>query len=110
MLQTDFAHVTVQRRCETAFYRVFLSCVPTVVPNSTKVMDEEKKFRDCADLYQAGFHKNAVYTIQISSQETKKVGSSEPRSENIGIFLTFKKHVRSRFMLAEVRFIFVQVG
>ncbi|XP_018541609.1 angiopoietin-1 isoform X1 [Lates calcarifer] len=44
-----------------------------VVPNSTKVADEEKKFRDCADLYQAGFHKNAIYNIQINSQETKKV-------------------------------------
>ena len=45
------------------------------MPNSTKVADEEKKFRDCADLYQAGFHKNGVYTIQINPQETKKVGS-----------------------------------
>ncbi|XP_041665526.1 angiopoietin-1 isoform X2 [Cheilinus undulatus] len=44
-----------------------------VVPNSTKVADEEKKFRDCADLYQAGIHKNGVYTIQINPQETKKV-------------------------------------
>lgn len=44
-----------------------------VVPNSTKVADEEKKFRDCADLYQAGVHKNGVYTIQINPQETKKV-------------------------------------
>ncbi|XP_023284879.1 angiopoietin-1 isoform X1 [Seriola lalandi dorsalis] len=44
-----------------------------VVPNSTKVVEEEKKFRDCADLYQAGFHKNAIYTIQINSQDTKKV-------------------------------------
>ncbi|XP_035476715.2 angiopoietin-1 isoform X2 [Scophthalmus maximus] len=44
-----------------------------VVPNSTKVADEEKKFRDCADLYQAGFHKNAIYAIQINAQETKKV-------------------------------------
>lgn len=46
---------------------------PTVVPNSTKVTDEEKKFHDCADLYQAGIHKNGVYTIQINPQETKKV-------------------------------------
>lgn len=46
---------------------------PAVVPNSTKVADEEKKFHDCADLYQAGIMKNGVYTIQISSQETKKV-------------------------------------
>ncbi len=45
-----------------------------VVPNSTKQADEERKFRDCADLYQAGFQKNGVYTINISPQETKKVG------------------------------------
>lgn len=45
------------------------------MPNSTKDLDEDKKFSDCADLYQAGFHKNAVYTIQINSQETKKVRS-----------------------------------
>ncbi|XP_061671793.1 angiopoietin-1 isoform X1 [Syngnathoides biaculeatus] len=38
-----------------------------------KVLDEEKKFRDCADLYQAGFHKNGVYNIQINLQENKKV-------------------------------------
>ncbi|XP_022067532.2 angiopoietin-1 isoform X1 [Acanthochromis polyacanthus] len=44
-----------------------------VVPNSTKVVDEEKKFRDCADLYQDGFHKNGVYTIHINQQDTKKV-------------------------------------
>ncbi|XP_026204547.1 angiopoietin-1 isoform X2 [Anabas testudineus] len=44
-----------------------------VVPNSTKDMDEDKKFSDCADLYQAGFHKNGAYNIQINSQETKKV-------------------------------------
>uniref|UniRef100_A0A3P8TWD4 Angiopoietin 1 n=1 Tax=Amphiprion percula TaxID=161767 RepID=A0A3P8TWD4_AMPPE len=40
---------------------------------NTKVVDEEKKFRDCADLYQDGFHKNGVYTIQINQQDTKKV-------------------------------------
>ncbi|XP_026882831.2 angiopoietin-1 [Electrophorus electricus] len=44
-----------------------------VVPNSTKQADEEKKFRDCADLYETGFRKNGVYTINISPQETKKV-------------------------------------
>uniref|UniRef100_A0A8C2L0M5 Angiopoietin 1 n=1 Tax=Cyprinus carpio TaxID=7962 RepID=A0A8C2L0M5_CYPCA len=44
-----------------------------VVPNSTKQADEERKYRDCADLYQAGFQKNGVYTINISPQETKKV-------------------------------------
>ncbi|CAG11088.1 unnamed protein product [Tetraodon nigroviridis] len=43
-----------------------------IVPNSTKVIEEEKKVRDCADLYQAGIHKNGLYTIHISPQETKK--------------------------------------
>lgn len=52
-----------------------ITFLPAVVPNSTKVADEEKKFRDCADLHQAGFHKSGVYTIQINPQETKKVGS-----------------------------------
>uniref|UniRef100_A0AAY4EPC3 Fibrinogen C-terminal domain-containing protein n=1 Tax=Denticeps clupeoides TaxID=299321 RepID=A0AAY4EPC3_9TELE len=44
-----------------------------VIPNSTKQVEEEKKFHDCADLFQAGFQKNGVYTVHISSQETKKV-------------------------------------
>lgn len=60
------------------FYKIVWHCFhffPAVVPNSTKVIDEEKKFRDCADLYQAGVHKNGVYTIQINPQETKKVQS-----------------------------------
>ncbi|XP_051991965.1 angiopoietin-1-like [Xyrauchen texanus] len=47
--------------------------VTAVVPNSTKQADEERKYRDCADLYQARFQKNGVYTINISPQETKKV-------------------------------------
>lgn len=47
----------------------------TVVPNSTKIIEEEKKVRDCADLYQAGIQKNGVYTIHINPQETKKVQS-----------------------------------
>ncbi|KAJ8267666.1 hypothetical protein COCON_G00128380 [Conger conger] len=44
-----------------------------VVPNSTKQADEERKYRDCADLFQAGFNKNGVYTIHINMLETKKV-------------------------------------
>ncbi|XP_067281731.1 LOW QUALITY PROTEIN: angiopoietin-1 [Pseudorasbora parva] len=44
-----------------------------LMPNSTKQADEERKFRDCADLYQAGFQKNGVYLINISPQETRKV-------------------------------------
>ena len=46
------------------------------VPNSTKKAEEDKKHRDCADVYQAGFHKNGVYTIYITPQETKKVRQS----------------------------------
>ena len=45
------------------------------VPNSTKKV-EDKKHRDCADVYQAGFHKNGVYTIYVTPQETKKVRGS----------------------------------
>lgn len=56
---------------------LFSVLLPPVVPNSTKVADEEKKFRDCADLYQAGVHKNGVYNIQINPQETRKVQSSQ---------------------------------
>uniref|UniRef100_A0A3P9MGP5 Angiopoietin-1 n=1 Tax=Oryzias latipes TaxID=8090 RepID=A0A3P9MGP5_ORYLA len=44
-----------------------------VVPNSTKAAEEDRTFRDCADLYQAGFHKNGVYIVHVNSQETKKV-------------------------------------
>lgn len=51
---------------------------PAAVPNSTKQTDEEKKFRDCADLFQAGFTKNGVYTLYVNVNvlETKKVGRS----------------------------------
>eukprot|EP00066_Takifugu_rubripes_P018302 XP_011607568.1 PREDICTED: angiopoietin-1 isoform X2 [Takifugu rubripes] len=48
-------------------------CSKDGVPNSTKVIEEEKKVRDCADLYQAGIQKNGLYTIHINPQETKKV-------------------------------------
>ncbi|KAI7798855.1 Angiopoietin 1 [Triplophysa rosa] len=44
-----------------------------VVPNSTKQADEERKYRDCTELYQAGFQKNGVYTINIGPLETKRV-------------------------------------
>ncbi|KAL4629839.1 angiopoietin-1 [Arapaima gigas] len=43
------------------------------VPNSTKQADEEKKFRDCADLFEAGFTKNGVYTVYVNVLETKKI-------------------------------------
>ncbi|XP_057210773.1 angiopoietin-1 isoform X1 [Triplophysa rosa] len=44
-----------------------------LVPNSTKQADEERKYRDCTELYQAGFQKNGVYTINIGPLETKRV-------------------------------------
>ncbi|XP_076158203.1 angiopoietin-1 isoform X2 [Alosa pseudoharengus] len=44
-----------------------------VIPNSTKQTEEEKTFKDCAELYKAGFQKNGVYTIQINNLEPKKV-------------------------------------
>lgn len=82
MSSTEFLYlhpcVKLQEEAVWSFHRRVWHCFhpfPTVVPNSTKVADEEKKFRDCADLYQAGVHKNGVYTIQINPQETKKVQS-----------------------------------
>uniref|UniRef100_A0AAY5L3N6 Fibrinogen C-terminal domain-containing protein n=1 Tax=Esox lucius TaxID=8010 RepID=A0AAY5L3N6_ESOLU len=50
-----------------------------VVPNTNvafKQRDsshEERKYRDCADIFQAGFNISGVYTIHINPQETKKV-------------------------------------
>uniref|UniRef100_A0A4W5QPL3 Fibrinogen C-terminal domain-containing protein n=1 Tax=Hucho hucho TaxID=62062 RepID=A0A4W5QPL3_9TELE len=50
-----------------------------VVPNSNlafKQRDsshEERKYRDCSEIFQAGFNNSGVYTIHISTQETKKV-------------------------------------
>lgn len=36
--------------------------------------EEEKPFRDCADVYQAGFNKSGIYTIYINNMpEPKKV-------------------------------------
>lgn len=61
-----------QEMMDTVHNLLHLCSKDGVVPNSTKV-EEEKKFRDCADLYKAGVHKNGVYTIQINPQETRKV-------------------------------------
>ncbi|XP_030644405.1 angiopoietin-1 [Chanos chanos] len=58
---------------ETVHNLINLCSKDGVVTNNTKQVDEEKKFRDCADLFQAGFQKSGVYTIHISVQETKKV-------------------------------------
>ncbi|XP_015212314.2 angiopoietin-1 isoform X1 [Lepisosteus oculatus] len=44
-----------------------------VVPRSTKRTEEEKRYRDCADIYHAGFNKSGVYSININNMlETKK--------------------------------------
>lgn len=38
--------------------------------------EEEKPFRDCADVYQAGFNKSGIYTIYFNNMpEPKKVRS-----------------------------------
>ncbi|KAK6327005.1 hypothetical protein J4Q44_G00026500 [Coregonus suidteri] len=52
-----------------------------VVPNSNlafKQRDsshEERKYRDCSEIFQAGFNNSGVYTIHINTQETKKAVS-----------------------------------
>ncbi|MGH0158250.1 UNVERIFIED_CONTAM: hypothetical protein FKN15_045212 [Acipenser sinensis] len=49
-------------------------CGAEVVPNSTKKAEEENRFRDCADVYHAGFNKSGVYNINVNNMsETKKV-------------------------------------
>uniref|UniRef100_A0A8C0YMR0 Fibrinogen C-terminal domain-containing protein n=3 Tax=Cyprinidae TaxID=7953 RepID=A0A8C0YMR0_CYPCA len=44
-----------------------------VSPNVFKQMDEQRKYRDCAELFQAGFNKSGIYTIYISMQDMHKV-------------------------------------
>ncbi|XP_064204472.1 angiopoietin-1 [Anguilla rostrata] len=81
-LETQLGHATgnntaLQRQqqdlMDTMHSLLTLCSKGGVVPNSTKQADEERKFRDCADLFQAGFHKNGVYTIHINMLETNKV-------------------------------------
>ncbi|CAG5900253.1 unnamed protein product [Menidia menidia] len=62
-----------QEMMETVQNLLNLCSKDGVVPNGTKTMTEEKRFRDCADLYKAGLHKNGVYNVQINSDENKKV-------------------------------------
>ncbi|XP_062320781.1 angiopoietin-1-like [Osmerus eperlanus] len=40
---------------------------------SFKQRDEERRFRDCADVHQAGFNSSGVYTIHTSVLDTRKV-------------------------------------
>ncbi|XP_030639118.1 angiopoietin-1-like [Chanos chanos] len=44
-----------------------------VIPTTLKQADEQRKFRDCADLFRAGFNRSGVYTIHITMEDTKKV-------------------------------------
>lgn len=54
----------------TTFYHVF--CFAVLLKNAKK--EEEKPFRDCADVYQSGFNKSGVYTIYINNvSDPKKV-------------------------------------
>ncbi|KAI1885705.1 hypothetical protein AGOR_G00206570, partial [Albula goreensis] len=62
-----------QALMETVSNLISLCSRDGVAPNITKRAEEERKFRDCADVLQAGFNKSGVYTIHISTQETKKV-------------------------------------
>jgi len=47
-------------------------CFAVLLKNAKK--EEEKPFRDCADVYQSGFNKSGVYTIYINNvSDPKKV-------------------------------------
>ncbi|KAL1259114.1 hypothetical protein QQF64_009691 [Cirrhinus molitorella] len=41
--------------------------------NVFKQMDEQGKYRDCAELFRAGFNRSGIYTIYISMQDMHKV-------------------------------------
>ncbi|XP_048116908.1 angiopoietin-1-like isoform X2 [Alosa alosa] len=41
--------------------------------NSLQQADEQRTFRDCADLFHSGFNKSGVYTIHLTIQYTAKV-------------------------------------
>lgn len=50
----------------------FFVCFAVLLKNAKK--EEEKPFRDCADVYQSGFNKSGVYTIYINNvSDPKKV-------------------------------------
>lgn len=42
-------------------------------PNVFKQMDDQIKYRDCAELFRAGFNRSGIYTIYISTQDMHKV-------------------------------------
>uniref|UniRef100_A0A671SBQ7 Angiopoietin-1-like n=1 Tax=Sinocyclocheilus anshuiensis TaxID=1608454 RepID=A0A671SBQ7_9TELE len=44
-----------------------------VSPKDFKQMDEQRKYRDCAELFRAGFNRSGIYTIYISMQDMHKV-------------------------------------
>ncbi|ELV10996.1 Angiopoietin-1 [Tupaia chinensis] len=43
--------------------------------------EEDKPFRDCADVYQAGFNKSGIYTIYINNMPEPKKGFGNPSGE-----------------------------
>lgn len=53
-------------------YIIMFFCFAVLLKNAKK--EEEKPFRDCADVYQAGFNRSGVYTIYINNvSDPKKV-------------------------------------
>ncbi|XP_052433724.1 angiopoietin-1 isoform X1 [Carassius gibelio] len=44
-----------------------------VSPKVFKQMDEQRKYRDCAELFRAGFNRSGIYTIHIRMQDMHKV-------------------------------------
>ncbi|XP_067248829.1 angiopoietin-1-like isoform X1 [Chanodichthys erythropterus] len=44
-----------------------------VSPNVFKQMEDQIKYRDCAELFRAGFNRSGIYTIYISTQDMHKV-------------------------------------
>lgn len=71
-----------QKRLRLLLYltMVFFVCFAVLLKNVKK--EEEKPFRDCADVYQSGFNKSGVYTIYINNV-------SDPKKVNICFIFLF---------------------
>ncbi|KAK7899402.1 hypothetical protein WMY93_020255 [Mugilogobius chulae] len=62
-----------QEMMDTVHNLINLCSKDGVVPNSTKTVEEEKKFRDCADLYQNGIRKMEFTPFSQRLRKTRRL-------------------------------------
>ncbi|ROL48524.1 Angiopoietin-1 [Anabarilius grahami] len=62
-----------QQQMHSTINDLFKLCSKNKVsPNVFKQMDDQIKYRDCAELFRAGFNRSGIYTIYISTQDMHK--------------------------------------